>query len=752
MANSGTQPESAEQTGGRFGTLSGVFMPTLLTILGVIMFLREGWVIGNTGLVGGALIMTIAFAITGATALSLSSIVTNIRIGAGGAYSVISQSLGIEMGGSIGVPLYLSQVLATTMYIFGFREGWAWIFETHPPLLVDVGLLVVLFGIAFVSAGLAFKVQYVIAAVILAALVSVGIAAGTGSMQYEPQMWIGAETAQQAILTEDFWAVFAVFFPAATGIMAGANMSGELKDPRKSIPLGTLGAVGVSYVVYMLLAYWLATSATPEELQSNYTVMIDKAFWGPAVLAGLLGATFSSALSSIVGAPRILQALADHGIVPGGKFLSKTTDKGEPRNAMWVSGALILAALMLRDLNVVAPFITMFFLITYGMINLVVLTEQSLGIVSFRPKLQLPKAVPLVGALGCLFAMFIINAAISLVAVVVVVMFYALLIRRHLDSPVADVRSGLFVALAQWAAQKASDLPSVQERAWKPNLLVPVGDPLELRGTYRFVGDLVWPTGYVELMGMTTDHDEREQLEGAMREIARDFSREGVYTRWTILDTDDVALGVILGMQALQGSFFRPNIVFSAMPETEEEEKDLVRVIDAARDNDLGAIVVGIHPKTRMGSRRVVNLWLPPDAPDLELALRQSELDLAILVAYMIRQKWENSTLNIVTCVPEPEPAEGDGVEEDAAQRYAEHKREVRDEIERVIEIARLPDPEIHLLEGDFPDCLDKAPRSDLDVMGLRSSPDFDLMRKAVDKTRSTCVFVADSGQESAIA
>ena len=167
----------------KYGTF-GVFTPTLLSILGVIMYLRTGWVVGNAGLIGGVLIIGLAFAITTATALSMSSITTNIRIGAGGAYSIISQSLGLEVGGSLGIPLYLSQALAVTMYIFGFREGWLWAFPTHPALLVDLGVFVLIFAIAYVSAGLAFQVQYGILAVIIASLISVEIAAGTGSMEY----------------------------------------------------------------------------------------------------------------------------------------------------------------------------------------------------------------------------------------------------------------------------------------------------------------------------------------------------------------------------------------------------------------------------------------------------------------------------------------------------------------------------------------------------------------------------------------
>ena len=266
-----------------FGTFGGVFTPTLLTILGVIMYLREGWVIGNAGILGGLIIILLSFGITLCTALAMSSITTNIRIGAGGAYAIISQSLGLEVGGSVGIPRYLSQALAVTMYIFGFREGWLWIFPEHPAFVVDLVIFLSLFGIAYWSADMAIRVQYVIMAVIAAALVSIGAAALDGSMEHPVSNvgWWGSfpGSPEDGFQGTDFWTVFAVFFPASTGIMAGANMSGELKDPKRSIPLGTMAAIGVSLVIYLALAYWLARSATPGELVSNYTVMIDKAYW-----------------------------------------------------------------------------------------------------------------------------------------------------------------------------------------------------------------------------------------------------------------------------------------------------------------------------------------------------------------------------------------------------------------------------------------------------------------------------------------
>jgi hypothetical protein len=388
---------------------------------------------------------------------------------------------------------------------------------------------------------------------------------------------------------------------------------------------------------------------------------------------------------------------------------------------------------MLRDLNIVAPFITMFFMITYGVINIVVLIEQSLGLTSFRPQLKVPRIVPFVGAAGCIFAMFVINATVSLVAIAVVVGFYGLLIRRHLQSPFADVRSGLFVAIAQWAAQKAADLPSQQQRAWKPNLLVPVEDPLELRGEYPFLQDLVNPTGYVDLMGVGPA-DREERLESALSEFAEDFRRQGVFSRWTVLETDDFAEGIVLGMEALKGSFFRPNMVFMKMPRNQEERDRVTRVASKAQDNKLGMVVLGMHPKVRLGSENTINLWVHDESPDMELVLRRSHLNLAILLAYTISRNW-GAKINIVSSV--------------AADQDPE---KVRKSLENLIDLARIPDPEIHLLEGDFRENFKTAPRCDLDIMGISDPPNYEQMQRAIDDTESSVLFVADSGEESALA
>jgi solute carrier family 12 sodium/potassium/chloride transporter 2 len=485
----------------KFGLVTGVYIPTLLTIVGVIMYLRLGWVVGTVGLLGAWIIIFLSFIITSATALSMASILSNMRIGPGGVYSIISRSLGVEIGGSVGVPLYFSLTFAVVLYIFGFREGVHFLLPNLSSPVIDLLVFGLIAGIVFFSTDLAFRVQYVILALILASLVSVfatGLGSGASFIFQEPP---GGES---------FWFIFAVFFPAATGIMAGANMSGELANPRRSITIGTLGAIGTALVIYLAVSYWLAANVPSAELVDNYLTLIDYSLIGRMVILGLLAATFSSAINSFVGASRILHAMGEQEVLPRGKWFSVRSASGIPRHAVIFTTVIVGFTLLLRDINVIAPLITLFFLITYGMVNGVILIEQSLGLVSFRPLLRIPRMVPLIGVVSALFAMFVINPLFSLISIVLVVVFYYLLMYRHLNyaTPYGDVRSSLFAGLAEWAAKKARSLPDSQERAWRPNLLIPVDSPAEMRGVSEFVRDVVFPRGGVSILGVKPEKAE----------------------------------------------------------------------------------------------------------------------------------------------------------------------------------------------------------------------------------------------------
>ena len=450
-------------------------------------------------------------------------------------------------------------------------------------------------------------------------------------------------------------------------------------------------------------------------------------------MAGLLGACFSSALASIVGAGRILQAMGDHRVVPKSPWLAYLTPKGEPRNALLVTGALVLASLLVRDLNAIAPLITMFFLITYLMLNAVLFIEQSLELVSFRPLFRVPSYVPLVGLLGSLLAMFIINALVSLVSIAVVVGFYALLTRRHLAAPFEDVRSGLFASLAEWAAKRVGDMPSMQERAWKPNLIIPVEDTRALRGTFLMIHDVVYPQGSVKVVGLSeqgfSEGDTRR-----LRGLTEAFQKQGIFASWTVIDAANPAEGFVASMQALNGAFFRPNTVFLPLPGTPEQVAGQRRVIREAVRQKLGVLLHAPNAQTALGQRQTINVWIRDRSPDWEISMDIGNLDLSILTAYQIKRNWD-ARIRLITVVPSLE-------EKGAARTF----------LEQLVDLGRFQDTSVFVGAGDFAQFLAEAPQADLNLFGLLPDPDYDFIRRMTEVTRSTCLFVRDSGHESALA
>lgn len=680
--------------------------------------------------------MLVALGITVCTGLSLSSIATNTRLGTGGPYAIISSALGLEVGGSIGVPLYLSRPLGIAMYVFGFREGWLWIFPAHDPLTIDLVTFFLLFLLSYVSSTLAFRVQYMIMAVIVASIVSILLSPLTLAPQHEVT-WIGdfrgfPENGFQGI---DFWVVFAIFFPATTGILAGANMSGDLEDPRRAIPRGTLAAIAVSSVVYLALAYWVARAAPMDQLASDYNVIIDLAKWPPLVIAGLLGATFSSALASAVGGPRILLAMAEHRSMPASDWLSKTSVKGEPRNAVAVTAILSFLCLMSRDLNAIAPLVTMFFLITYFMINVVLLIENSLGLVSFRPYLRVPTLVPFLGALGSLLTMFIVNPWFSLLSVAITVAVYIWMLSRSLERKGDDVRSGIFGAIAEWAASRVVMLGNMSVRAWKPRLLVPFEDPDQLRGSIRALLDLAQPEGSIKLLAVATQRSVTE-LQNEAETLAQSLHKHGVFADASLVDAPDFPGGCIIGLQALQSAFFRPNMLFLRMPAEEERFNEYGEVMVQANRTGVGVVMLALHRKAVLGATSSVNVWIRPDRSGwgVEEAFANNNLDLMLLTAYRLQKHWK-AELNILTVVPKDSDEEGDA----------------QDFLGQVIEEARLPsNTKRHVLTGSFVEAVQQAPKADINIAGLQEKPDFEFMVNMVDMTCSSCLFVADSGRESA--
>tara|TARA_R110001592_G_scaffold343829_1_gene634678 strand:+ start:323 stop:2500 length:2178 start_codon:yes stop_codon:yes gene_type:complete len=719
-----------------FGTFSGVFTPTTLTILGVIMYIRQPWVVGNAGVLGALAIVMLSVAITLATALSLSSITTNIRIGSGGAFSLISQSLGLEIGGAIGIPFYFAQAIAVAMYIFGFREGLQILVPTINPLILDLAIFVLVMGIAFVSTSFAFKIQYVILGIIVLSLVSIYGSLFVNELNYNIE-WIGTYpgSVENEFRGASFWIVFAVFFPAVTGVMAGANMSGDLTNPRKSIPVGTISSVILTTIIYISLIFVAAVIATPEELSKNYNVFIDKSLYGPIVLAGLLGATLSSALGSFVGAPRILFALGEKNILPKSKKLAKTSKKGEPVNAMIITAVIVLFGISLRNLNTIAPLLTMFFMITYAMVNVVALVEQTLGLPSYRPTLKIPIIVPAIGAFGSIAIMFVMNVIVALFSLIFIILFYLYLVKMNIKSAAGDSRSGLFTALAEWATKKTNSLRQEREvRSWRPDLLFPVMMPKELRSSFKLIHSIIYPKGSVKILSLRNNNQkEQKNMEAFLNNAVAKFKESDLSVSYTVIDNNDFNTTVNVSMQSLNAAFFKPNIIFASIDTATSNFGYYNKLISDTKANNFGMIIYIPYSTASLAIEKSINLWMTHIPVNWKETFNVQNNNLSTLTSLLICRNWKGTIdVHILNNKPELIFTETD--------------------IEDLHTMVRFPKKtDIKIKQGNLIENVAKERNTDINIFSIEQGMTIEEMVSIVNQSRISAVFCADSDFENVL-
>lgn len=471
MAQAAKSDYATPGTTGRFGTLTGVFVPNILTILGIILFLRMGYVVGQGGLWNALAIVVLANTISLLTGLSLSVIATNMTVRAGGNYYLISRSLGLEIGGAIGLPLFLSQAISVAFYIIGFTEALQSLefFAQIDARIIASAVTLVFVVIAYTGADFALKIQYFILAILMAALVSFFIGA---VMNWDATRVITEASYDEGV---NFWVLFALFFPAVTGIEVGTSLSGDLKDPSKSIPTGTIASILFTGVIYIAVIVMFAYTGTADQLSTDNLAMQRIAAIPALILAGVWASTLSSALGSVLAAPRTLQAIANDRVVPGW-IASNLGSKTEPRMAVLITGFIALVVIWAGDLNAVAPIIAMFFLNTYGMVNLAAGIEKLVSNPSFRPRFNIPWFLSILGALGCYGAMFLIDPLATAAAIIISYGVFFALQRREIRTTWGDVRSGIWYALARWALINLEN-ERWHVKNWRPNMIVFTGQP-----------------------------------------------------------------------------------------------------------------------------------------------------------------------------------------------------------------------------------------------------------------------------------
>jgi solute carrier family 12 sodium/potassium/chloride transporter 2 len=361
-----------------FGTLP-VFLTTISTILGAILFLRFGWAVGNLGFWGVLLIIGVGHIVTITTAMAVSEIATNQKVEGGGAYFIISRSFGLDIGAAIGIALYLAQAISVAFYVIAFSEAFHPLFDYFGYVMTDNRLIALpamsLLTILILTKGadLGVKALYIVAGILFISIILFFL----GSTDYVPPV---NRMVMQIENPENFFFIFTIIFPAFTGIAAGLGLSGDLENPKRAIPMGTLTATIVGMIIYVFIAYKLTMSASPEDLANDQLIMGKIALWGPAIPIGLAAATISSALGSIMIAPRTLQALGSDKIFPN-KAINQWTakenlKKKEPINATILTCLIAFVFVGAGNVNFVAEIISMFFMVTYGAINLVSFFEH----------------------------------------------------------------------------------------------------------------------------------------------------------------------------------------------------------------------------------------------------------------------------------------------------------------------------------------------------------------------------------------
>jgi amino acid transporter len=393
-----------------FGT-APVFFTAISTILGAIMFLRFGYALGNVGFWGTIAIIVLGHMVTIPTAMAIAEIATNQKVEGGGEYYIISRSFGLVIGSTIGIALFMSQAVSVAFYIMAFAEAFQSLFDyildtfkVHwivERLLgykqtVSVPALFLLTSVVLTKgADLGIKMLYVVVLILFFVMIAFflgGNYVDTNGVVIDPPLTL--DLTAKVTNNVDFWIVFAIIFPAFTGMTAGVGLSGDLKNPSRSIPLGTLAGTIIGMIIYVFIAWKLTTSATPAALaDTQRLVMADVAWQGFWLIpVGLAAATISSALGSLMVAPRTLQAIARDNIFPNSKvnfWLAKGRGPNdEPFNASTITIGIALFFIAMGEIDFVAKLISMFFMVTYGSLCLISFLQHFAADPSYRPSFR----------------------------------------------------------------------------------------------------------------------------------------------------------------------------------------------------------------------------------------------------------------------------------------------------------------------------------------------------------------------------
>uniref|UniRef100_A0A663MRS5 Solute carrier family 12 member 2 n=2 Tax=Athene cunicularia TaxID=194338 RepID=A0A663MRS5_ATHCN len=675
----------------KFGWIKGVLVRCMLNIWGVMLFIRLSWIVGQAGIGLSVLVIGMATVVTTITGLSTSAIATNGFVRGGGAYYLISRSLGPEFGGAIGLIFAFANAVAVAMYVVGFAETVVELLKENGTLMVDemndiriIGAITVVILLGISVAGMEWEAKAQIVLLVILILAIGDFVIGTfipldskkpkGFFGYKAEIFMenfGPDFRQE----ETFFSVFAIFFPAATGILAGANISGDLADPQSAIPKGTLLAILITTLVYIGIAVSVGSCVVRDAtgninntivteltncttaacklnydfsscqagcqygLMNNFQVMSMVSGFAPLISAGIFSATLSSALASLVSAPKIFQALCKDNIYPGFQMFAKGYGKNnEPLRGYLLTFLIALGFILIAELNVIAPIISNFFLASYALINFSVFHASLAKSPGWRPAFKYYNMwISLVGAILCCIVMFVINWWAALLTYVIVLGLYIYVTYKK-----PDVNWGSSTQALTYlnALQHSIRLSGVEDHVknFRPQCLIMTGAPNARPALLHLVHAFTKNVGL-----MICGHIHMGPRRQAMKELSTDLAK---YQRWLIknkmkafyapVHAEDLRDGGQYLMQAAGLGRMRPNTLVVGFKKNwrQVDMRDVetyINLFHDAFDIQYGVVVIrlkeGLDISHLQGQGKIC--FVPYGSNSLLILTFQSPLNLA---------------------------------------------------------------------------------------------------------------------------
>jgi len=582
------QPDLPQESkkSGLLGTFDGVFLPVTLTIWGVILFVRLGFIIGQSGIFGACLMFTIGYSITLFTTLSISAISTNGTVKGGGPYYLISRSLGPEFGGSIGLIFFIGTVITAGLNVVAFIEplisNFGAINGTSLPFLPEDPIFCFLYGslliffctlICFVGAKFFAKASFLLSFILLISTISIYISFIFQTPFQDPSKPVYYTGLSLRTFEENFWpewtesetysSVFGVLFPACIGILAGASMSGDLRKPSKSIPKGTLWALVITYVLYISITVLLGSSTSRKSLRDNFSVLQDISVFPPFITIGVFATAIFSTLGAIISAAKVLQAVAKDNLLPFISYFARgSKKKNEPRRAVFLNFFLVHLCIVAGDINLLASLVTMCALLTFGITNLACFLLKIGSAPNFRPSFQYFKWwTAFIGVIISFSTMFVVNTMTALISTAIMWMIFILI---HFTSPPkawGDVTQGLIYHQVRKYLLRL-DVRKEHVKFWRPQILLLVNDPRTSYFLIQFCNSL--KKGGLYVLGHIITGNFHEVLPEMKSQLSKwlkfvDISKIKAFTHLTVAENFVSGARSIMMGTGLGG--MKPNIV-----------------------------------------------------------------------------------------------------------------------------------------------------------------------------------------------